>query len=88
MFSSTMHGNAHEKSDIDAFIFIDPDAVEEQLGGDTLDSHDYSEMTRVVEHDLLSRLRIVSGEQSSGRRNDVQMFLINDEIIDGSIKKI
>lgn len=87
VFGSTMHGGAHEKSDIDAFVFIDPDVVSEQLGGEQLDAFDYNEMARVVEHDLMSKIGKQVGEQSSGRRNDIQIVPLNDEIIDTSVAK-
>lgn len=85
VFGSTMHGGAHEQSDVDAFMYIDPDVLADEMGGAEPDEHDRVQMARAVEHDVFERLGLDSA--SSGRRNDVQLYFVNDRIIDESLSR-
>lgn len=84
VFGSTMHGDAHEKSDVDAMVFIDPDKVAQNHGVE-LDEVDYSDLAGVVQNDLVTKLDLQNTSISSGKRNDIKVFPINEQIIDGLI---
>lgn len=85
VFGSTMHGGAHEQSDVDGFVFIDPDKLAEQAGEVTFDSSDYTMMASAIERDVLSAAGIEQGSTSSGRRNDIQVFPVNDRVIEEAV---
>ena len=86
VFGSTMHGAAHEKSDVDAMIFVDPAKLTHEAGVE-LDAQDYNDMAGSVQHDVLEALEIEQTSVSSGARNDIRILLINDEIIEDAITK-
>lgn len=86
VFGSTMHGDAHEKSDVDAMVFIDPDKVAQGHGVE-LDEADYSDLAGVVQNDLLAKLDLKDASISSGKRNDIKVFPINERIVDELINE-
>lgn len=81
VFGSTMHGDAHEKSDVDAMVFIDPDKAAQRYGIG-IGAGDYSDLAKVIQKDLLVRLGLKDVSISSGERNDIKVYPINERIVD------
>lgn len=80
VFGSTVHGNAHEKSDIDTCVFVDPDKLIANHGGTELNVNDYKGLARIIERDLAGKLNVSAGNLSSGERCDVRVYPINERI--------
>lgn len=86
VFGSTMHGDAHERSDVDAMIFIDPDKLTQETGED-FDEKDYKDMASVIQYELNDKLGLSDIDISSGKRNDIRVLPVNPRIVTEQITK-
>lgn len=82
-FGSTIHGGAHAESDIDAFVFVDPDSLPEEFsskdddGRKVLTSRDASEMGRAIQVDLMQGLGETVTRNGKHEKNDIWVFAVN-----------
>jgi len=81
VFGSTAHGRAHEKSDIDTCMFIDPDELADSDDPIELDDSDYREIALIIEQSLAQKLGVQPEALSSSERCDVRVYPINERIV-------
>lgn len=92
VFGSTVHGGAHAESDIDAFVFVDPDQLPEEFSSVDAEGHisltprDGREMGRAIQVDLMQALGEKVTRNGKHEKNDVRVFALNEDIIHSSIE--